>query len=375
MSNFNYWPYDEVSLESSANLDDIVVKTPWLTATTNKARFSQSLVPFLSSKLHGKSLSPQDIPAVNEFFKHFHQLPFAYILPTPKLSHSLDAHHIKDQCLLHENIKEILSQALKTPLADEQPLSCIEVESVLHIIDRNDWQWDHEGAIAFATINNSVHPESLFSIARRFHLLELIENDSGKKDFQSIKKFAGEQFLNAIARVVRQNHYVTLHCQKALLPALLLAQSASAHVQEFIDEERDHDKILSKALRHLGFEPNEIPVMSETKALMLVLHYCAHRNFLAFTMAIDAFERSNYQEVDPMAKLLEEKGFNDSARFINLHMKINDEGGHENVALNFLQHMDLCSPHYAQEALRLMELISLLMCSITKSTYRSLLVT
>ena len=98
-----------------------------------------------------------------------------------------------------------------------------------------------------------------------------------------------------------------------------------------------------------------------------LLKFCAERNFLAFSMAIDAFERSNCEEVDPMAQLLMHGGFHKAAEFINLHMKINDDGDHENVAQKFLAPMELCDRDYALEAIRLMEILSLVMSSMTKS--------
>jgi hypothetical protein len=100
---------------------------------------------------------------------------------------------------------------------------------------------------------------------------------------------------------------------------------------------------------------------------MHLLEFCAHRNFLAFAIAIEMFERSNYDECDPMAQALKKGGFAKSADFINVHMKINDQGDHENIARTFLQFMDLCNRDYAREALRLAELLSLVMSRITIS--------
>jgi hypothetical protein len=198
-------------------------------------------------------------------------------------------------------------------------------------------------------------------------LLELIMNDRGKEIFNSIKKRGAKEFHKAVARVLRQNHYVTEQCQQALRPALFIAQQAAPFIDEFMTAERGHDKILTKALLHLGAKPDDIEVTVQTKALMALLTYMAERNFLAFAMAVDAFERNNYEEIDPMAKLLIDAGFEKSADFINLHMKINDQGGHENVAQQFLRFMAPCDRAYALEALRLMELLSVVMCSVSKS--------
>ena len=93
----------------------------------------------------------------------------------------------------------------------------------------------------------------------------------------------------------------------------------------------------------------------------------ARKNFLAFAMVVDFFERSTYEDVDPMAKLLRKGGFDKAAKQVNHHKEINDSGDHENVALGFLTNMPLCSPEYAFEAIRIAELVSLVMTGVTRS--------
>jgi hypothetical protein len=164
--------------------------------------------------------------------------------------------------------------------------------------------------------------------------------------------------------MVRQNHYVTQQCRAALLPAAQLAGASRTEVEAFIKAEHGHDKILGVAMQALVADPEAVPVSTQTRALMRLLRFAAGRNFLAFAMAVDFFERSSYEETDPLAKLLGRGGFDKAARQINRHMEINDAGGHENVSFGFLEHMGPVPAAYALEALRLAELVTLVMNSV-----------
>lgn len=362
MSSFTYWPYDEVTLDAK-HPGELTVKTPWLEATTSSAPFNPSNIARLKTKLHDRSLCADDLVLVNDFFRHFHDYPLTYILPTPKKAIGLDRHDIHD----FSNLTTELDEVLFSVLIDNASFTRDEAERLLATLPRRVFEWDHEAALDFATLDGQVHPESIFSITRRYHLLELLTNDRGKNIFNNIRKRGAKAFRNGVARLLRQNHYVTEQCQESLRPAMMIAGQATPFVEDFMAAERGHDTIFKKALMHLGHNPDDIEVSLQTKALMTVLQYLAERNFLAFAMAVDAFERNNYEETDPIAKLLVDGGFEKSADFVNLHMKINDEGNHENVAQLFLQYMDLCDRSYALEAMRLMEVLSVVMSSVSQS--------
>jgi hypothetical protein len=362
MSSFSYWPYDEVSLDAKVP-GQLTVKTPWIKATTSSAPFNPVQLARLKTKLEDKTLGADDIVLVSDFFRHFHQYPLAYILPRLKMGELLDRHEIKD----HHHVIASFGENLRTILIEHGGFTSGEIDQVLSLLPRMAFEWDTDAALDFATIDNRIHPESLFSIARRYHILELLTNDRGQEIFSDIKRQSGSEFVASVAHLVRQNHYVTEQCQASLEPAISLAGQASPLIEEFMAAERGHDKILKKALMHLGMKTEDIAVSVQTRALMAMLQYLAQRNFLSFAMAIDAFERNNYQETDPIAELLEKGGFDKAADFVNLHMLINDSGNHENVAPQFLQFMDLCSRDYGHEALRLMELLSVIMTTISRS--------
>lgn len=213
-------------------------------------------------------------------------------------------------------------------------------------------------------------PESLFSISRRFHLLNDIENNKTAEllEFMSTLQKGSPEFNKISAVVMRQNHYITENCEKVLSAALPLAQSAEPAVSGFIRAEAGHDKILAKALRALGTDAQSVPVLDCVTSLMELFHLAAKRNFLAFSMIVDIFERTSYRSEDPFAKVLQEGGAKAAASQIEVHREINDFGGHENIAIEFLKDMGPVSEEYATEALRLTELVTQVVHSISKDT-------
>lgn len=364
MTNFTYWPYDEVTLEKEEINNILTIKTPWISATTKISFFNQDALNTLYTKFTSGTLSAPDLPLVSGFFRHFAHYPIAYILPFVKNNSPLDSHMLMDETLLK---CDFLTLAKYILCNKESGLNEQDLTELFRVLPRTEWQWDKDAALEFALIGQKIHPECIFSVARRFHLLELLSSDKGNDMVRDLASLSESDYRDRVSKLIRQNHYITEQCQNALKPAEQLAQSAQPLVQKFREEERGHDKILAKALSHMDMTPEAIAVTVQTRALMAVLKFIAGRNFLAFTMAIDAFERNNYQEVDPLAQMLIKGGFHKAAEFANLHMKINDEGAHENVAQTLLEPMDLCPKDYAVEALMLMEFLSLIMSTISQS--------
>jgi hypothetical protein len=167
--------------------------------------------------------------------------------------------------------------------------------------------------------------------------------------------------------MVRQNHYITQRCRASLLPAIRTAQSAKPLVEAFIREENGHDRILEIALKSLVDDPESVPVSSQSKLVMHLLSWAGQRNFLGFAMAVDCFERSTYEDVDPLAQLLLKGGFEKAAKQVNRHKEINDAGEHENVACGLLRPMAPVSVPYATEALRIAELVTLAVNTVAQS--------
>ncbi len=363
MSPFFYWPYDEVTLDTPAEGNVAEVKTPWLSARVTFKEEDREKIERLASKFADQSLSAQDIELINWFFGELDHYSFCYIVPAPKNSETLDQHKLKNSSLVSLPFADFLRSSAEP----STEFTAADARMVTEQFKQTDWTWDAKAALEFAQLEGKIHPESLFTVVRRFHLLDVLEKDEGKEKFAFIESLEGADFARAASLLVRQNHYVTQKCQESLLPAVVTAGRAKPLVEAFVKEENGHDLILNVALKALTPDPQTVPVSLQTKAIMHLLKFAAERNFLAFAMAIDFFERSSYEDIDPLAQLLIKGGFDKAAKQINRHMEINDAGGHENVACSFLESMAPCDPDYALEALRIAETLTLVMNSITSS--------
>jgi hypothetical protein len=249
-----------------------------------------------------------------------------------------------------------------------EPTHASDAEKVSRdLIFSGDWRWDIDGALQFAKSDGGIDPQAFFSVARRYHLLSAVEDNQTQQLYNHVRQLLPDTqaYQDACALMVRQNHYVTARCHDALKPALELAQNARTLVLDFMAAEQGHDRILDIAIKSMGTAPEAIPVNSHTMILMDLLQFAAQRNFLAFAMAVDFFERSSYQNADPLAMLLSDGGMKTAARQINKHMDINDAGGHENIAVHFLNFMGPVEQSYAEEALHLAEIITHVMNRIS----------
>lgn len=350
-----FWPYDEVTLSGGNDGAEIRVESPWLTVTVNISDEQKSRAQSLIQKFQTQTLGAEDILDIHWFFSSLEKFPFCYVLPRQDWEGAGEDYPLRDGSLINTPADLFLMNALEGSEHREEV-----VKIAAHPLFATGWKWDVEGAMQFSQSPDGLDPRSFFSVARRFHLLNFVENDQTEALFAYVRTFASDKtkFEKASALMVRQNHYVTELCGKALEPGLSTAKGARPQVQEFIDAEYGHDRILKAALVAMGRDPLTIPVTSQSKVLMDLLRAAAERNFLAFAMIVDFFERSSYQESDPLAQVLEQGGLGSAARHINKHMEINDSGEHENVALGFLKTMGPITPDYAEEALRLAEATS-----------------
>lgn len=349
------WPYDEVTVARSENSPSgFVVSAPWLSVQFDVAPEHLEKAQAVINKIAAGSVAAEDLAELSWFFGAVTSYPFCYSLPRHEVF-GKDLHQQLTQPLDMSSPKNLLFNMTKQPHMD--------------VLSEN-WTWDTEAALGFCQTEGGYDPESLFSVARRFHLLNDLESN---KTAELLEYLAGLEKKSALFRdtsalVMRQNHYITEKCEEVLSAALPLAQTAQDEVKAFIRAESGHDKILKKALFSMGLEAKEVPVLDCVTVLMELFRTIAARNFLAFSMVVDIFERSSYTSEDPFANVLKSGGHDVAATQIAAHREINDMGGHENVAVGFLQHMQPVSAEYAVEALRLAELLTQVIHSISKDT-------
>lgn len=350
------WPYDEVLASKGQRPHQFTFSTPWLTASIEVNAVQAPAVDSIVKKMNEGTLGAGDLPQVSWLFTALAEYPFAYRLPLAKLPSGLDSPQVIDA--------EFSSHTPRSGLLALGPLDGDTAHAIREIATRDafdgDWKWDFEASLALSATEGGHDPVTLFSVARRFHLVDSAEKNRTGELYEYIRTLHGDvpRFREASALVVRQNHYVTQLCDRSLRPALVTAGRAEHEVLEFIEAEAGHDAIMSRAIEAMGIDPEAVPVIAPVRALMELFAAVGRRNFLAFAMVVDYFERSSYQEHDPLADMLTGGGQVQAARHVDVHKEINDSGGHENAALGFLNDMGPVDAAYATEALKLAELVT-----------------
>ncbi len=366
-----FWPYDELQLRKADAAAEIVIETPWLQLSVAVAPEQTVQADMLVQKFADGSLGPADLPLLNWFLAPLQSYPLCYTLPRRHWADATDQAKLQDTQLWSLPPAQLLAfcaQSLETE--DAQAFAEVSHDPVF----ADHWQWDVDTALQFAKSGDGIDPVALFTVGRRFHLLSAAECDATLELYQFVKQLpkGDPLFQRASALMVRQNHYVTQQCDAALRPALNLAGQSAEAVRNFIKAEYGHDRILDVAMRSMVDEPEAIEVTPQVRTLMALLRFAAGRNLLAFALAVDFFERSAYQEADPLATVLKEGGLETAAKQINRHMDINDAGEHENVAAGFLRHLQPVDAHYAIEAMRLAEAITHVMNRVSSGVLQLL---
>lgn len=361
-----FLPYDELKLSflSNQGLQSVYeISAPWFTRDFVIDETEPQLLQKSFDRYREGLASEKDLKVLSNLLKELAEYPLAY--HAPRLINSAPDQH----------------RSLGLPLDDSSPRSMLM--DLLHESPREKihrqfsqqkmtkkWSWDIRAALDFSATPSGFDPESLFSVARVFHYTHGYEEnktDSLNSLVLSLKD-QETQFRQAAAIIIKQNHYVTQHCKRILTSAMTTAQSSRNLVEEFMTEENGHDLLLKRALSLICDDPSEVPLQASVITLIEVFVALAKRNFLAFTMLLDIFERSTYTEEDPFATTLKAGGQFKAAEVLNKHFLINEEGDHENVALGFLVNMASVDRGYAEETLRLMEMVTAVVYEVSKES-------
>lgn len=347
-----YWPYDEVSIyKNPQHESQVIFSAPWLKVQIQIDPAQMPKVEKILVKLSDQTATFADLEEISWLMTGVAKYPFAYVLPRPENSGS-DQHELIENLSL-ENPKSALKELLKNTAFPKSLSAVLEQLS-------DQWTWDTNTALGFSQTPHGHDPASLFSIARRFHLLNDLENNKTADLFKLMSTLTkdSQKFRQGSALIMRQNHHITIQCEQVLRAALPLAQNAEEAILEFIQAESGHHQIIEKGMNHLGFKSEDIEVLDCVQILMELFERIGQVNLLAFSMVVDVFERSSYQKEDPFAHLLVQGGQDKAAKQMDIHRDINDAGEHENVALSFLEPIQAIPAGYAAQSLHLAELLT-----------------
>jgi hypothetical protein len=370
MSGIIFWPYDEITISEGVKRSQIVIDSPWLKTTVELEDSQIERAKILIRKFSENTINGKDLPEVNWLFSSLSAYPLSYFLPRGSWEQGLEVYQVKSNLYLKFEPREFIEKSLFES-GNHEELASVSLNKLFE----GGWKWDHINSLQFSTTEYGIDPVTLLSVARRFHLLSSVESNGTEELYKYVQSLKNDKeiYKKACGLMVRQNHYVTELCNSSLKPALKNTKSAVQAVQNFLDEEYGHDRILNQAIKTLVDDPLSVKVLDCTKILMDLLSYSAKTNFLAFAMVVDFFERSSYQKIDPLAAVLLDGGHDQAAGQINKHMDINDEGGHENIALDFLKTMGPISEEFAIEALQISEVTTNVMNLISSEAHKFLL--
>lgn len=364
VSRRKFWPYDEVTVSRDGSR--FVFSAPWLTVAVNVDDSQIERASAIAERLSSSRATADDLDEVSWLMAAVAKHPFFYFLPRGQGFGS--DFHASFAGRESSSPKDLLRTLLPESSLNEA------VESVSRNSLSAVWTWDADAVLEFSRTGGGHDPESVFSVARRYHLLNDIENNRTAELFDYVSGLPKEspEFVRGASLIVRQNHYITQQCERVLSAALPIAKGGDEEVREFIRAEAGHDRILEKAMKDMGVDPAGIPVLDCVTVLMELFDRIGKRNFLAFAMVVDIFERTSAGDEDPFATVLRAGGAEGAARFVDAHREINDQGEHENVALGFLREMKAVDPAYVVESLRLAELLTQVIHAVSADTLKAL---
>lgn len=362
--NEKIWPFDEVKISQNADQPEkFHISAPWLehefkVVSEQLDKASQIVQKFSQNQIQ----TAEDLEDISWFMHAVQKYPLYYILPRGE-DFGVDQHDVQEDDVNAATPRDLL----KSLIQDENVAASLQ--RLLQALPEA-WSWDGDAAVDFSQGPYGIDPQSVFSVARRFHLLNDVENNQTPELLAYVQKLGKQtqKFYQATHLIVRQNHYITQQCESVLRAALPAAQASGESILEFITEESGHDRILEKALLSLGEPAEASPVLDSTVIVMELFRKIGRRNLLGFAMVVDIFERTSYHQQDPISQTFNDGGATDVAQHMAHHRQINDMGGHENVALEFLEPMKAVSAAYAIESLKLAELLTLVIHMVSKET-------
>lgn len=342
-----YWPYDETLFEAiDATQGSFRITTPWLITTIEVSPQSHECEALLDISKNRETPNPKNMLTISKILSQLSKYPIAYELPRIGKDFGKDAHKIQNP--INTDTPPQLAKSLNISQPGELPA---------------EWMWDHSAIIDFSSCtgddkNKLCDPLCLLTVARRFHYLDCADNKIGSL-YKKIETLSDAKDRRAAAAiVVRQNHYVTVKCQQALQPSLQTAQSQGPLIQEFMEEEKGHDAILSKGLEAMGLKAQDVPTTLAVQNLMSAFEAAARTNFLGFCLCLDFFEKPEFTKTDSLSEVLEKLGETTAARALQAHKNINDHGEHEGFSTKLLSVMMPAAPEYVHQATKIAELVS-----------------
>ncbi len=251
---------------------------------------------------------------------------------------------------------------LQTPQAFAQEIDK-EASFDLNIQLAPHWQWDLEEVFRVSQISGSEYYDPITVISYLKGLM--LRSDAASEQFRAqipllldqLRQADESAFFEFMKTMLRQTHHITQWFQEYAPLSLTTFPEAKKEIEQFLSEEKGHDKLMEHSLKVLSVEhPETLPVLPENVLLMNLFKYAIQSCPLAFTAMVGFFEGGDYGETDPLADILKKSSLPQAALGYERHFEINKEGNHNQVIKDLAKKLPLQSRSKVAFTTRLLEL-------------------
>lgn len=318
-----YFPYPQVQIQWDSQEKGFTITLPWISIDVEVEAEEQPWIKQAIALLHTE---PEHF-MVQKFLSLLNEHPIAYYKPRSSIEFAptMEPH-------------SLLSTI---PMATPQDLlHWIDDRTVLgkEFQKLTSWQWDMEEIAKITKIpGTSFHdPMSLITYLRGHSMAMDAEGGVYREQLavllDKLRCQNEPAFFAFMTTLIRQTHYITQNFQRYCPISLTTFQEATAEIQEFIQEEKGHDKLMEVSLARLGcMDPEKITPLPETIYLMTIFKKTAELCPMAFTGLVGFFEGGEYGLSDPLADILRQSSKPEAALGYERHFEINTSSNHNQV--------------------------------------------
>ncbi len=333
---------DEVALLIDDQANSFSFSSPWLEVDgqADPALLRSAGIVFG----HSSATVPSDADLARsyQFLDALKEYPVSYPLPRPGLSPATAVFRLQTE--FWRTPSNLLDQACKSK---SNTPACFHGAS---------WEWNCRDLIERSSnAVGRIDPATLQALLNRQRLAHEVETGRKRDLLARLRVVEEETFVEAARKLIAQALLVTLRADA------ILAAAAATHIREraILDrlrrEERGHHRFMEQALEGLpgGSRSGASCWYVETELELLAL--AANTSLLAFACVLSVFEGAPSDD-EPLAAILDERGFADAASGLRAHWRVNRSHDHEGIAEEICGQAGVPSREEAEFAIRLVEL-------------------
>lgn len=345
----NYLPYESLIVNWLPEFTEFQLLLPWIQISVEVDYDEREWLKVGIHNLHSHSLNPK----TQKFLSFLKDYPISYIQPR-------SMNKFKENSF-NQNMPTNID--LSSPIA---LINSLDIKTCPKLLSKilPMWSWNLKDILNKTRIlGSNVHdPISLvtYLICKRLEVesyTDVLRKDFSRK-LDQLRQDNEARFFNVIKIFLRHTHFVTSQLQDCCHPALQTFSTARPIIQNFMDEELGHDKLMADSLRILGCtNPEDIAVFPSLITLMQLYKNTASLSPLAFTLMTGYFEGVSYTENDDIAIVLQRSSRPEASKGYAIHHDINKEGNHKDFIYELARQLLAVSKEETEIAIRILEVV------------------